>query len=88
MKEKMWEDMFTPEGVPMTSPYEVGMTGRSNGWQDMPEETHTCKPEHAATVPVSKEQVVVIIEILAAPPATKGEHHTRSLTRISIDSIM
>lgn len=27
MKEKMWEDMFTPEGVPTTSPLDRGRAG-------------------------------------------------------------
>jgi hypothetical protein len=27
MKEKTCEDMFTPEGIPMTSPHEAGMPG-------------------------------------------------------------
>ncbi|MBN2620854.1 hypothetical protein JXB22_07160 [candidate division WOR-3 bacterium] len=32
MREEMWEDMFTPEGIPMTSPHDAGMKGRGNGW--------------------------------------------------------
>ena len=34
MKEKMWEDMFTPEGVPMTSPFDCGMEGSQNWMYD------------------------------------------------------
>jgi hypothetical protein len=30
MKEKMWDDMFTPEGVLMTSPFQAGMSGPMN----------------------------------------------------------
>jgi hypothetical protein len=45
MKEKMWEDMFTPEGVPMTSPHDAGMKGRSNGWPNTPNKMHSSEPE-------------------------------------------
>jgi hypothetical protein len=40
MKEQMWEDRFTPEGVPMTAPTDAGMAGPQNGqyehqkWKD------------------------------------------------------
>lgn len=32
MEGNMYEDMFTPEGIPMTSPHDCGMPGYQ-GWK-------------------------------------------------------
>ena len=35
MKKNMCEDVFTPEGIPMTSPHDCGMSGPHNWKYDM-----------------------------------------------------
>lgn len=51
MKEKMWEDTFTPEGIPMTSPHDAGMKGRGNGWRGKPNEMDPSEPKREAAAP-------------------------------------
>jgi hypothetical protein len=53
MKEEMWEDMFTPEGVLMTSPHDAGMKGRNNGWHGKSKDMDTSEPKHDAMAPDS-----------------------------------